>query len=46
MDELNYRTLSNFFTEEDKFFNKLIDEKRRADKIRQIEIRNNEKENK
>ena len=46
IDELNYRTLSTFFTEEDKFFNKLIDEKRRAEKIRQIEIHNNEKENK
>ena len=46
IDELNYRTLSTFFTEEEKFFSKLIDEKRRAEKIRKIEIRNNEKENK
>ena len=46
IDELNYRTLSNFFIEEDKFFSKLIDEKRREEKIRQLEIFNNEKQNK
>ena len=46
LDELNYRTLSNFLTEEEKFFSKLIDEKRRAERIRQIEIKNNEKQNK
>ena len=46
VDELNYRTLSNFFTEEIKFFDKLIDEKRREERIKKIEIRNNEKENK
>ena len=46
IDELNYRTLSNFFTEEVKFFDKLIDEKRREERIKKIELRNNEKENK
>ena len=46
IDELNYRTLSNFFIEEDKFFSKLLDDRRRAEKIRQIEIYNNEKQNK
>ena len=46
VDELNYRTLSTYFTEEEKFFSKLIDEKRRAQKIRQKEIFNNEKQNK
>ena len=45
IDELNYRTLSNFFTEEEKFFSKLIDEQKRAEKIRQLEIFNNEKQN-
>ena len=46
IDELNYRTLSNFFIDEEKFFSKLIDEKRRIAKIREIEIKNNEKQNK
>ena len=46
IDELNYRTLSRFFIEEDKFFAKLIDEKKLAEKIREIEIRNNLKQNK
>ena len=46
VDELNYRTLSNFFTDEEKFYSKLIDERRRAEKIRELEIYNNEKENK
>ena len=46
IDELNYRTLSNFFTEEIKFFDKLVDDKKREERIKKIEIRNNEKENK
>ena len=45
IDELNYRTLSTYFTEEEKFFSKLIDDKKRAEKIRQKEIFNNEKQN-
>jgi len=45
IDELNYRTLSIYFTEEDKFFSKLLDEKRNLEKIRELEIHNNEKEN-
>ena len=45
IDELNYRTLSNFFTEEDKFFDKLIDEKKREERIKKIEMSNNLKEN-
>ena len=46
IDELNYRTLSTFFIEEEKFFSKIIDEKRREEIMREIEIKNNEKENK
>ena len=45
LDELNYRTLSTYFTEEEKFFSKLLDEKRNLEKIRELEIYNNEKEN-
>ena len=45
IDELNYRTLSTYFAEENKFFAKLLDEKRNLEKIRELEIYNNEKEN-
>ena len=45
LDELNYRTLSNFFTEEEKFLDKLVDEKKRDERIKKIEMSNNLKEN-
>lgn len=46
IDELNYRNLPIYFTEEVKFFSKLLDEKRNLEKIRKFLIYNNEKENK
>ena len=46
INELNYRTLSSYFTDEERIYTEFIDEKRREDAIKEIEKRNNEKQNK
>ena len=46
INELNYRTLSSYFTNEQKIYTEFIDEKRRQEAIEEIEKRNNEKQNK
>ena len=43
VDTLNYRTLSSYFTEEEKIFAEFIDEKRREEAIKELEEANNEK---
>ena len=45
VDELNYRTLSSYFTEENKIYAQFIDEKKKEEAIKEIEARNNEKHN-
>ena len=46
INKLNYRTLSSYFTDEQKIYTEFIDEKRRQDAIKEIEKKNNEKLNK
>ena len=45
VDELNYRTLSSYFTEEAKVYAEFIDEKRREEALKELEQQNNEKQN-
>ena len=46
IDEFNYNTLANYFTEEENLYTKLMnDEKKKEDKIKEIEAANNEKHN-
>ena len=45
INQLNYRTLSNYFTEEEKIYAEFIDEKKREEAIKEIEQANNEKQN-
>ena len=45
MEEFNYNTLANYFTEEENLFSKFIDDKRKEEKMKEIEEENNEKEN-
>ena len=45
MEEFNYNTLANYFTEEENLFSKFIDEKRKEAKMKEVEEENNEKEN-
>ena len=46
VDELNYRTLSTYFTEEERVYSEFIDEKKREEAIKELEKQNNEKQNK
>ena len=46
MDEFNYKTLANYFTEEEKLYNKFIEENKKDEKMKEIEDNNNEKHNK
>ena len=45
MNEFNYNTLATYFTEEENLFSKFIEEKRKEEKMKEIEAENNEKEN-
>ena len=45
VDTLNYRTLSSYFTEEEKIFAEFIDDKRREEALKEIEKKNNDKHN-
>ena len=46
VDELNYRTFSNYFTEEEKIYAEFIDEKKKEEALKELEAQNNEKQNK
>ena len=46
IDEFNYNTLANYFDDEDNLYNKFIDDKKKEEKIRQIEAKNCDKQNK
>ena len=46
LDEFNYNTLANYFDDEDNLYNKFIDEKKKEEKIKQIEEIKNDKQNK
>ena len=46
VEELNYRTLASYFTEEEKVYAEFIDEKRREEALKELEQLNNEKQNK
>ena len=45
INEFNYNTLANYFTEEEDLFSKFIDGKRKEEKMKEVEKENNEKEN-
>ena len=46
IDELNYNTLANYFTDEENLYSKFLDEKKKEEKIRELEKKNIEKQNK
>ena len=46
IDEFNYNTLANYFTEEQKLYNKFIDENKKDEKNKELEAINNERHNK
>ena len=45
INEFNYNTLANYFTEEEQLYSKFIEEEKKMEKLKQLEERNNEKEN-
>ena len=45
VDDLNYRTLSSYFTEEEKVYAEFIDDKKKEEALKEIEQANNEKHN-
>ena len=45
VDQLNYRTLSNYFTEEEKIYAEFIDDKKKEEALKELEQENNEKQN-
>ena len=45
VDQLNYRTLSNYFTEEQKVFAEFIDDKKKEEALKELEQENNAKQN-
>ena len=45
INEFNYNTLANYFTEEENLFSKFIDEKKKEEKMKEVEKENNDKEN-
>ena len=46
IDEFNYNTLANYFDDEDNLYNKFIGDKKKEEKIKQLEAINCEKQNK
>ena len=46
INEFNYNTLANYFTEEENLFSKFLDEKKKEKKKEELEKANNEKHNK
>ena len=45
INEFNYNTLASYFTEEEKLYSTFIEEEKKKEKLKQLEERNNEKEN-
>ena len=45
VNQLNYRTLSNYFTDEQKIYAEFIDDKKKEEAMKELEKQNNEKQN-
>ena len=45
INEFNYNTLANYFTEEENLYSKFIEDKRKEQTMKEVEKENNEKEN-
>ena len=46
IDEFNYNTLANYFCDEENLYSKFIEDKKKEEKLKELETINNEKQNK